>query len=266
MNTLQQLFPVGPGLDAACRAFAIPQRVPASAQEVALLATATRSTLKVDGQDIACWTFGSGPAVLLVHGWCSRGSHLMAFVEPLLASGRRVVLFDAPGHGDSEGQASSMIHAGRTTLALATAMGDFQSLISHSGGSTAALWALANGLRVEKSVHICGPSSMKQVVIDSARLHGLDPQQALAFQHWVEAFTQVSLDSADLAPLTSALAHQGLIVHDLADRVVDITQSRALHAAWSGSRLIATEGLGHRRIISDPMVVSRIIEFIGTEI
>ena len=46
--------------------------------------------------------WGAGPVVYLVHGWGGRGSQLASFVEPLLAGGFRVVMFDAPAHGDSD--------------------------------------------------------------------------------------------------------------------------------------------------------------------
>lgn len=266
MSTFENPLSVDPSLDAVCRAFAIPDRVPASPQEAEFLAKAKRSRLKVNAEHIVYWTFGKGPRVLLVHGWCSRGSHLVGFVEPLLAAGFSVALFDAPGHGDSEGVVSSMIHAGRTILALSRELGDIHGVISHSGGSTAALWALANGLSVEKSVHICGPSSMKQVVIGSARAHGLDWKETQDFQSWAEAFTRVSLDSADLPALTSGLVHRGLIVHDTGDRIVNISQSQALHAAWLTSKLFVTEGLGHRRILSDLKAITTIVRFLEIEI
>ena len=46
--------------------------------------------------------WGDGPVVYLVHGWGGRGSQLASFVEPLLVAGFRVVMFDAPAHGDSD--------------------------------------------------------------------------------------------------------------------------------------------------------------------
>lgn len=266
MSTLENPLSVDPSLEAACRAFAIPDRVPASSQEVESLTKAKQSRLKINADHIVYWTFGTGPLVLLVHGWCSRGSHLTGFVEPLLAAGFSVALFDAPGHGDSEGVASSMIHAGRTVLAIAKELGELHGVISHSGGSTATLWALSNGLTVQKSVHICGPSSMKQVVIGIARLHGLDWKETQAFKSWAEAFTRVSLDSVDLPALTSGLAHRSLIVHDSGDRIVNISESKALHAAWSNSNLLITEGLGHRRILSDDNVITAIVRFLEIEI
>ena len=41
------------------------------------------------------WSWGSGPTVLLVHGWNGRGTQLGAFIEPLVARGYQVVAFDA---------------------------------------------------------------------------------------------------------------------------------------------------------------------------
>ena len=266
MSTLQNLLSMDPSLEAACRAFAIPDRVRATPPELAFLTRAKRSTLKVNADHVVYWTLGKGPRVLLVHGWCSRGSHLMGFVEPLLAAGFSVALFDAPGHGDSEGVVSSMIHAGRAALALAEVLGDFQSMISHSGGSTASLWALANGLSVNKSVHICGPSSMKNIVIGISHAFGLERTKAEAFQSWIEAFTRTGLDSADFPALTAGLSHQGLIVHDAGDRVVNLSQSEALHGAWLSSELLITEGLGHRRILSDLRTITTIVGFLEIEI
>ncbi|MNI84841.1 hypothetical protein D3C73_1417760 [compost metagenome] len=103
---------------------------------------------------------------------------------------------------------------------------------------------------------------MKEVVLGIARAHGLDRKEVLAFKNWAEAFARVSLDSADLSALTSGLLHPGLIVHDAGDRIVDISQSQALHAAWFNSTLVVTEGLGHRRILGDLQVITAIVDFI----
>lgn len=58
-----------------------------------------------DGREIAYATFGAGPDVLLLHGFAS--DHAGNWVRPgiidaLVASGRRVVAYDARGHGASD--------------------------------------------------------------------------------------------------------------------------------------------------------------------
>src|SRR5688500_1442660 len=57
---------------------------------------------------LQAWSFGEGPAVLLVHGWGGRGTQLRSFVDPIVRSGRRAILFDAPGHGGSGGGMASL--------------------------------------------------------------------------------------------------------------------------------------------------------------
>src|SRR5262249_35923574 len=83
------------------RAFLTPPRSRRPDTELTLLSTARARPLFVGGRHIEVWLWGSGPTVLLVHGWGGRGAQLGAFVEPLVTRGFSVVTFDAPGHGAS---------------------------------------------------------------------------------------------------------------------------------------------------------------------
>src|SRR5262245_22720923 len=51
-----------------------------------------------DGR-LAGWKWGTGPTVLLVHGWGGRSSQLGAFVTALVRAGYSALAFDAPAHG-----------------------------------------------------------------------------------------------------------------------------------------------------------------------
>lgn len=261
MNLLADLNLSDPDLEQACRAFAVPERVSASWSEVSFLGKGGLASLDVDGERLAFWLYGSGPIILLMHGWSSRGSHLMGFVKPLVAAGYCVAVFDAPGHGHSGGAVSSVIHAGKAALKLAAHLGNVHGVIAHSAGSTAALWALCHGLSVQRSVHVCGPISMTALVGELARAHALDDKQTVAFSAWVEGFMGVMLAAVDLPALALGLSHPGLIIHDRDDRVVPIAHSRALHGAWTRSTLIETTGLSHRRILSDAHVIAHAVEF-----
>lgn len=263
MNPLAELKVPRPDLEAACLAFAAPDRVSASLSEVNFLGKGWQASLDVGQERIAFWMYGSGPVILLMHGWCSRGSHLMGFVKPLVAAGFSVALFDAPAHGHSSGACSSVMHAGRAALKLAEHLGDVHGVIAHSAGSLAALWAMTHGLSVQRSVHVCGPTSLTTVVLEVARAHGLNEVQTLEFCAWAQRFMGVTLTDVDLAALSERLRHPGLIIHDGDDRVVAVEQSRALHVTWTRSTLIETRGLGHRRILSDPQVIERAVEFMA---
>src|SRR6185295_4257728 len=104
------ITPVAPGAAAslALALFRRPPRHQDSPEEREAIARAEPLHLSLDGRPLAAWRWGHGPAVLLVHGWGSRGSRLGSFVTPLTAAGYSVVAFDAPGHGASAGRLSSL--------------------------------------------------------------------------------------------------------------------------------------------------------------
>ncbi|MEL0167974.1 MAG: alpha/beta hydrolase [Pseudomonadaceae bacterium] len=257
MNSHHANAALSSALDSACRAFSVPQRIQASSIERSVLAQAQHSTFPYADGDISVWSFGLGPRVLLIHGWDSRGSHLAAFIEPLLRAGFSVTLFDLPAHGDSGGSLSSPVHAGRAVAALAEHLGPIHGVIAHSLGSAASLWAFAHGLKVNASAHLCGPSSLSPMLQLQALGHGLTPEEQSEFNSWVEQHIGIRPAEMDLPALQHGLQHPALIMHDPADRVVPFAASTDLHRRWAGAELVELEGLGHRRILTDPQVVAR---------
>lgn len=181
MNLRTQLEIPRPELEPACRAFAVPDRISASPSEVKFLGKGSHAFLGVGEERIAFWMYGSGPIILLIHDWSSRGSRLMGFVKPLVAARFSVVLFDAPGHGQSGGTCSSVIRAGKAALKLAEHLDGVHGVIAHSAGSLVALWAFSNGMSVHRSVHVCGPTSLKVVVSKIADSRFLKERQASEF-------------------------------------------------------------------------------------
>ncbi|WP_457442909.1 alpha/beta fold hydrolase [Roseateles sp. P5_E4] len=251
-------------LAAARHAFSAPERVPLTAEERAALAGHAEPPLRHEGLKLARWTLGVGPRVVLVHGWNSRGAHLLGFARPLVEAGFSVTLFDLPAHGDSTGHAASVVHAGRALRAVVADIGkEVHGVIGHSMGSAAALLAFAHGWRVGRSVHLAGPSSLSPMVKGLAAAQGLGPADAAAFAGWVERFIGTRITYVDLERLQHGLRHPGLIVHDPEDRTVPFAASEALHAAWAGSHLQRVSGLGHRRLLADADVIARSIAFIA---
>src|SRR5436309_135209 len=56
------------------------------------------------GGEVALQSAGTGPAVLLLHGWEGQAADLAAFAQPLRDAGLRVLAMDLPAHGASAGQ------------------------------------------------------------------------------------------------------------------------------------------------------------------
>jgi pimeloyl-ACP methyl ester carboxylesterase len=53
-----------------------------------------------------------------------------------------------------------------------------------------------------------------------------------------------------------------LIVHSVDDRTCEVRGARAVAAAWRGSEMLEVDGLGHSRILRDPSVIARVVDFL----
>ena len=52
-----------------------------------------------------------------------------------------------------------------------------------------------------------------------------------------------------------------LVVHDRGDGINAFADGQAFAHAIQGAQLLATEGLGHRKLLKDPLVLARIALF-----
>lgn len=212
---------------------------------------------------VAAWRWGSGPTVLLVHGWEGRGSQLGALVEPLVASGLSVVAFDAPGHGDSPGSRLYLTDQADVITDVAAHVGPLHATISHSFGSAAVLLAHARGgVDAPLNVAISPNVLIDDAVARFARLVALDDLERSALESALARHTGLGLDALQLGALVGRRDGNLLVIHDREDGEVSIRHGDALAASWPGARLEVTEGLGHRKILRDPAVVAETVAFV----
>jgi pimeloyl-ACP methyl ester carboxylesterase len=249
----------------AARLFLRTRRYPLAERERAYLEGARRSVIADDQGPLAAWAWGEegAPTVALLHGWEGRCSQLGAFVAPLVSAGYRVVGVDAIGHGESPGRDSSLVAIAAALRALAEHHGPFAGVVAHSAGTVGAIYALANGVAMDRLVCVAPGVDLDGYARDFARLFGLSPEASRRMRRRIERRIGVSWD--DLDPRRAAADRRVplLVVHDRADREAPLAGGEALAHAWQGSRLLVTEGLGHRRILSNEKVIEAAMDFLG---
>ena len=261
-RALQAVSPTLAG-EVAARMFVTTWRRDRPSWERALLARGERFDVPLGRSAIAAWSFGDGPAVLLAHGWNGRGAQLGALVDPLLASGRRVVTFDAPGHGDSPGNTATLLSFADALESVARAVGGVSSIVAHSLGGSAATVALGRGLAASRVVMVGTPVAPTSWIGKLAHALALSDEARFAMVRGVETRAGAPLDAVDVLRIARSLSTPLLVIHDRADREVPFAAGRALADTWPGARLLETDGLGHQRILRDPDVVRAIVDFTG---
>ena len=191
-------------VDAAFALFTKPRRHQRTSAELALLADAERSFVRCGAEDLALFSWGEGPTVLMVHGWEGRGTQFHAFVPQLRERGFRAVAMDCPAHGDSTGTASSVPHFAEAVSAVAGTLGEVAAVIGHSSGAAGSIYACTRGLEVTSSVHLAGPCSFERGIERFCAAARLSEPDRAEFRRRVEDFIPVPLDDTDLAKLRLA--------------------------------------------------------------
>lgn len=262
--------PISPRLAglAAARLWFTPWRIPigergAKRQEEWLRPTEPVS-FRVDGRRVAGYAAGSGPTVLLVHGWGERGASLGAFVAPLVAAGYRVVGIDLPGHGASEGGQTDGFQLGDAIRAVCDELGDVRAVVAHSMGATTTLYAAHRGLRVDGLVLLAPSPRLDRALVTFSKMFSLPRNAVAGLKSTIERRYGADVwDRLSAQAFAADLSVPALIVHDRDDPQVALQDAEALHAAWPSSRLFVTEGLGHGRILRDPAVIDEVTSFLA---
>lgn len=221
------------------------------------------------GTTVRGHVWGAGPVVYLVHGWGGRGAQLAAYVEPLVAAGHRVVLFDGPSHGDSDpgrhgAGRTHGVELGQALDAVAARFGPAHTVVAHSLGTIATYLTLRFGWLSTERLVLVAPMVEAGSLFDvfQATL-GFGPRTRRAFDRYVLEFVGLPVEEFD-ARVQAAHVDPvpTLVVHDRADPQTPYADAAALADALPDAHLVATTGLGHRRILRDPAVVERVLRFV----
>lgn len=215
------------------------------------------------GSRVASYVWaGGGPTVVLVHGWNGTSGDLSAFIGPLRDTGRRVVAIDLPAHGRSSGRFSDLPGAASAVEAVLRREPNVEAVIAHSFGVPATVLGAERGVSVPRVVLISGPTHVEPYLQRFAQVLGISAATRAALQQRLRVLlAKAHVSSVDLTGIAPRLETRGLIIHDRSDREVPFLSAQALHRAWVGSELMATEGLGHRRLLADPAVVEKAVRF-----
>jgi pimeloyl-ACP methyl ester carboxylesterase len=258
------LFPELAG-SLAERLFLTPPRPREAAATALDLIDARSGMVEHKGRYIATWRWGSpdAPAVLLAHGWGGNAAQMRAFVFPLLSAGFRVIAYDQPAHGVSEGRLTGLPDFADVLAEVAWHHGDVRGVIGHSLGATAAALAIAlKKVDVRRIVLVSPPSDLVGYSRRFARWHWIPEPVRDAMQAAIEERYGLRWSELELPRLAPRLHAHALVIHDRGDRVVPWKQGEQFARHWQGARLISTQSLGHGRILQDETVTQAAADFL----
>ncbi len=214
---------------------------------------------------VTSWGKSDGPSVLLMHGWGGTRAQMTGFVDPLLFAGYRVVAYDQPAHGESNGQMTNILEIAPTMELIREKEGPFDAIIAHSFGTLIASYALVKR-------NFPPPSKLIYFGAFNRLLDSLPRFQALAKlpdeiihglrEMLYENFGRDVLDAIVNETLAPQIPIPALMFHDVTDNVTPVEDSRAIAKAWKNAQFIETNGLGHRGALQSKEIHEQVVKFL----
>ncbi len=244
--------------------FFTPLRYEMPEKERDIAVKAALSSLVVNGKRIQIYSWGEGPMVLLVHGWAGRGTQFRKIIPALVKAGYRVVGFDGPAHGKSDGKQTNISDFSEVLKQIIKKEGEPVAAIAHSFGGAATLFGIMNGLPIKRLINIASPTIGDGIIGNFLRALNASPASAKALKDYVLKTTGKDFDYFSALHSVRNLPNpiSLLLIHDENDRDVFIEHPIALLKVYRQAEFLRTSGLGHARILRDQKVIDTCLKFI----
>ncbi len=215
---------------------------------------------------LTCYSWGKGDkTVLLVHGWDARAADFYKMIPALVEQGYKVISFDGPGHGQSEGERSNLVDFKELMYKMIKKkIGVPYAIIGHSMGGGAATYLLMDyDIQVKRLVTIAIPTVSKRF-FDGMFSAMKVPQktQRTFYKSMAEEFGE-PIEKYNLIERKEPIkADEILMVYDEDEDVVPYTDVKEFLGRHPEIKTFNKRGIGHYSIIKNKEVIEKIIEFL----
>ncbi|WP_457618649.1 alpha/beta hydrolase family protein [Lutibacter sp.] len=215
---------------------------------------------------VMVYTYGySKRKVLLIHGWSGRGTQLYKIADKLLENGFMTISFDGPAHGKSTGKTTMMSEFVIAAKSIEKKYGPFEIAIGHSLGGMAVLNGVKQGLKIKKAIIIGAGDIITDIITDFVKKLELKPKMVYRIKKLFYKRFGESIDNYSASFAAKSVKIPTLVIHDTDDKDVLVSCAHNIRQSLEKGEILITNGLGHRRILKDNLVIKRIIEFINRE-
>lgn len=214
-------------------------------------------------KEIVVYQYGkSEKKILLVHGWSGRGTQLVKFADAFVDKGYATISFDAPAHGKSSGNSTIMTEFIASIIEIDNKFGPFEAAVGHSLGGMALLNAIKKGLKINRLTIIGSGDKVKDILDDFVSKLKLKPEFSSHLQQHFEKKYNEPMENYSSQSAAKTVDIPVLVIHDENDNEVPVETSINIHDNLKNGELLITQHLGHRKILGNPFVIEKTIEFI----
>ena len=237
-----------------------------SANAIIFYKQGVKGKVKVDGATFYTYTYGNGPLILMLHGWCSNAARWKVYVNELVNLGFKVMVVDAPGHGTAPGRFLSFFKYAKGIKAILKSESEWYGVVTHSIAGLTAITAIG---KTEKKHHPSKFIMMNTFANATTILEkfsnclGISEEVIKYTKEQMFNFLDFPLSEFSIGKHYNNLNLEGLLVYDTKDVVVPLSESEQIIKNIKSLRTFKTEGLGHN--LKSDRVVKVVVGFMKSE-
>lgn len=223
-----------------------------------------KRNIKIEGATFCTYTYGNGPLILMLHGWCSSASRWRVYVNALVGLGYKVMVVDAPGNGTAPGRFLSFFLYAKGIKAILKSETKWYSVITHSIAGLSAITAIGN---LDKKYHPTKFIMMNTFAKASTILQkfsqclGLSDEVIKYTNEQMSIYNDFPLHEFDICKQFNNLNIEGLLIYDTNDIVVPKSEAEYIIDSIKSLKKAKTEGLGHN--LKSDKVVKVVVGFMN---
>ncbi len=221
----------------------------------------------VDNTVFYSYTYGKGPLILMLHGWCSNGARWRVYVDELVGRGYKVMVVDAPGHGTAPGRFLSVFLYAKGIKTILASEVKWHTVITHSIAGLTAIAAMGNS---KKQCHPTKFIMMNTFATATAILKkfscclGVSHSVIEGAKKLMFVYTDFPLHTFSISKHLKDISKDSLLIYDTKDPVVPKCEAEYIIKHVPFLNILKTEGLGHN--LKSKRVVEQVVSFIESNI
>ncbi len=203
----------------------------------------------------------------MVHGWESNAGSMSQIASRLSADGKRVVLFDLPGHAFYKSDSTNLLEC-KDALHKVLKFLNPQvpvSIVSHSFGSAVTAFCIREtDYRLDKMVFLTGPNKVQNIFQEFKSIVQMGDRAYKKMVDITEEILGEPISNISIANnLKNGKYEDLLLIHDKHDKILPYSNSEEIREVVERSSLETFENVGHYRMLWNKDIIDRCSEFLN---
>lgn len=212
------------------------------------------------------WNHPQPHKALILHGFGSAAHKFEDYALLLIEKGFEVLAFDAPAHGDSEGNTTNAIEYSEMIKEVMDKFGPIEGFIAHSFGGISLSLALEQVKHdANTRVVFIAPATETTSAVDGAfKMLKLNHEKVrMEFEKIIFEYSGKHTEWFSIRRVMFNIKASVLWIHDEEDDITPwIDAEKVKEDNHPNIKFVITKGLGHRKIYHDDGIKNTVIKFL----